>query len=267
MQVDHNTIIRIHPAAVASIIDAHEHRDSKKSARKANFILGTLMGTADSKLITVDNAFVVQHNQTETADQESADFQYDFEHHFDMEQLFRASNKDSVVVGWFSTANQKEFSEIDRMISELYFSPEVYQKSCKNTVRPFLPNKTTRSSKPIFLRVNCEILKEKKTKAIDGLPISAFLPEKFNIEDKNSDGEHDLIWTQMACEIGCGAAERAALGLMMETTKTNDLGQPELVMDANGGNLDPLHNLTGSILEKIETVQQFIIEELRAGGV
>merc|ERR1739848_195853 len=153
MQVDHITIIRVHPAAVASIVDAHERRESRKSSTKQNYILGTLMGTADSKLITIDNAFVVQHQlMTPTNDDEAGEpnFQYDFEHHFDMEQLIRASNKDQQVVGWFSTANQTGFSEMDKMMSALYFHPETYSKQCKTTVKSFLQTKPIRSGKPIF---------------------------------------------------------------------------------------------------------------------
>jgi len=258
-QVDHNTIVRIHPASLAAIIDSHERRDKKNS--QANYILGTLMGTADSKLITIDQSFMVEHRQSRVEDEEQK-FEYDFDHHFDMESLIRASNKDCQVVGWFSTAKEEKssfFSDVDKMVSDLYFKPESYQKNDHKRESYGLYTKSSRSTKPIFLRINIENLRG-KTKSQTSLPIQAFLPEKFNIDNENKD-DADLIWTEMACEIGCGAAERTALELIMGVTNSEKEG-PALETEAVGSNLDPLNNLTFSILEKIDKVQTYIQDQL-----
>jgi len=93
------------------------------------------------------------------------------------------------------------------------------------------------------------------------LPIRAYLPQVFNQTDS---GQNDIIWTELTAELGCGAAERTALDLMMKTTLPSP-AKPELPclqVDAVGSNLDPLNNLTSSILEKIDVVQEYIRNEL-----
>ena len=162
MQVDHNTIVRVHPAAIASIVDGHERREARGKTSKNNFILGTLMGTSDSKLITIDQAFTVDFSQKstnpETGAQEEA-LQYDFEYHFDRINLIRAANKDSNVMGWFTTANEIQFGELDKMVSDLYFNPREYNKDGNSKHYGIPPAKGAKKSKPICLKINCEALR------------------------------------------------------------------------------------------------------------
>jgi len=257
--IDHNTVVRLHHSSLAQIIDGHERRVSQGRGSKNNSIMGTCMGTSDSKCVTVDQAFNVDYSSTQTEDSDEPNLQYDFEYHFDRVALIRAANKDCNVVGWFSTANNLSFDTLDKMVSDLYFNPKRYAKdSSKNNYG--VPNsKHERRPKPIFLRVNCEILRGKKTSK--ALPIRAYLPQVFNQTDS---GQNDIIWTELTVELGCGAAERTALDLMMKTTLPSP-AKPELPclqVDAVGSNLDPLNNLTGSILEKIDVVQEYIRNEL-----
>lgn len=257
MQVDHNTIVRVHPSALAQIIDGHERREAKGRGSKNSFIMGTLMGSSDSKLITVDQAFNVDFSCTQTEDSDEPNLQYDFEFHFDRVNLIRAANRECQVMGWFSTANNPSFESLDKMVSDLYFNPKRYSKDNNKSHYGVALTKSSRNPKPIFLRVNCEILRGKKS--TKSLPISAYLPEVFN----TTETQCDIIWTELQAELGCGAAERTALDLMMKTTLSKpETEVPCLEVEAVGSNLDPLNNLTESILAKIDVVQEYIKGEL-----
>merc|ERR1712048_690315 len=66
-------------------------------------------------------------------------------------------------------------------------------------------------------------------------------------------------------------AERTALELMMKTTlpksefnkNAEKPEDPQLKVPAIGGNLDPLNNMTSSILEKISVVQNYIEQQMQ----
>ena len=240
------------------------------------------MGTCEGKLITVDDAYLVSH----VNDEELEQIQYDYSHHFLMDSLIRTANKDTRVVGWFSTANSDSFERLDKMVSDIYFKPSPFAKMAKDQAdseqeegRPsknmFGANATHKigrsQNRPIFLRVNAEMLRKKKKTAAKSLPITAYLPEMFNNRIEEGIQESDLMWTQLRTEIGCGPAERTALELMMKTTlpksefnKNADKPEdPQLKVPAIGGNLDPLNNMTSSILEKISVVQNYIEQQMQ----
>lgn len=282
MQVDQSTTCRLHPAALATIIDSHERRKIKSGEKSQSFVIGTLMGTCEGKLITVDDAYLVSHFN----DDEKDIIQYDYSHHFLMDSLSRTSNKDARVVGWFSTANSDNFERLDKVISDVYFRPGSFAKMAYNEAEAESeegrPNKNLfgvnashkqfKMHRPIFLRVNAELLRKKKKAAAKSLPITAYLPEMFNQQvDEDGQQEFDLIWTQLRTEIGCGPAERTALELMMKTTlPKSELNKnaekpddPQLKIEAIGSNLDPLNNMTSSILDKISIVQNYIEEQIK----
>lgn len=69
----------------------------------------------------------------------------------------------------------------------------------------------------------------------------------------------DVIWTELAVSIGCGAAERTALQMLNKTTLPDSMKpeKPALKVEAIGSNLDPLDEMTSDIVAKIATVSRY----------
>lgn len=249
MSADYNTRVCIHPSTMATIVDAHERRgvDNKKS-----YVIGTLIGSSDSSVTTIDNAFVVNFSQV-TDENIGMVFQLDKAHQAEMLGLIQAASPDKNVIGWFSTANEEPFNELDKLLFDYYANEAQKPQSAIYT-----PLKKQTYTRPLFLRVNVQSLRDKKA-SIDSLPIKAYLPECFNIiHDEDNAIQYDLMWSELPVTIGCGAAERTALDMIMKTTKLNDQNKLSLKLDAVGSNLDPLSNLSSDMLAKIRSVKAYI---------
>lgn len=254
MSVDHNSRVRIHPAALATIIDAHERRGTNLDGNTFNYIIGTLMGTCDGTLVTIDQSFTIKHR----FDEDNNDsLEVDKVNQKEMLSLIELSSPEHVVVGWFSTANDTSFDEIDKCLLEYYSNDAQGARGLSNAYTNYIGRKKA-LIKPIFLRVNIEYLREKAKHPI--LPINAYLPEAFNITQNGDKNNYDVIWTELQIEIGCGSAERSALNLMLKTSEPSQekREQPCLKIDAVGSNLDPLNNLCLELANHIEKVQSFV---------
>merc|ERR1712071_453006 len=117
MSADYNTRVQIHPAALAIIVDAHERRGKAKDGdSKKSYVIGTLMGNTDGNLTFIDQVFVVNYELCQD-DRHGTVFQIDKTHQAEMLGLAQAATPDQSVVGWFSTANQTEFTELDKMLN------------------------------------------------------------------------------------------------------------------------------------------------------
>jgi len=268
MAADHNTKVRIHPAAIATIIDAHERRGSEKAKKNQGSVLGTLLGTYDSNVITVDQCFVVAIDTYIHETNGSTICSIEKTHQAQMVGLAQAATPGTVVVGWFSTADEpNHFNEIDNLMLE-YYSKEAQKPQSVDGVA--LQPKKLQIIKPIFVRTNIQKLRcSVKENTLQEFPISAYLPEAFNMtqeEDLDNPKElmwkADVIWTELAVSIGCGAAERTALQMLNKTTLPDALKpeKPALKVEAIGSNLDPLDEMTSDIVAKIATVSKYVKE-------
>lgn len=266
MAADHNTKVRIHPAAMATIIDAHERRGSEKAKKNHGSVLGTLLGTYDSNVITVDQCFVVAIDTYTHEENGSTICSIEKTHQAQMVGLAQAATPGTVVVGWFSTADEpNHFNEIDNLMLE-YYSKDAQKPQAAEGV--ILQPKKHHIIKPVFVRVNIQKLRcSVKENMLQDFPISAYLPEPFNLtqeEDADNPKEltwkADVIWTELSVSIGCGAAERTALQMLNKTTLPDEQkpDKPSLKVEAIGSNLDPLEEMTTDIIEKIGTVSKFV---------
>lgn len=257
MSADYNTRVQIHPAALAIIVDAHERRGKAKDGdSKKSYVIGTLMGNTDGNLTFIDQVFVVNYELCQD-DRHGTVFQIDKTHQAEMLGLAQAATPDQSVVGWFSTANQTEFTELDKLMYDYYS-----QEAQKPQSSFYLNHKKQIYTRPLFLRVNIACLREKITHV--ELPIKAFLPEVFNVvkEDKNT-LNYDLMWSELPVNVGCGSAERTALEMINKTTRLDETSKkPVMQLDAVGSNLDPLANMATNMLEQIDVVQRYIDEAL-----
>jgi len=250
MSADYNTQVCIHPSSIANIIDAHERRgvDNKKS-----YVIGTLMGKSDTSVTTIDQAFVVNYETRHDERTGTQVFQLDKAHQSEMLGLIQASSPDQNVVGWFSTANEAPFDELDKLMFDYYAA-----EAQKPQTQYYTLLKKQTYTRPLFLRVNIQMLRE-KSKSADGLAIKAYLPECFNIiHDEDNAIQYDLMWSELPITIGCGPAERTALDMIMKTKKVSDHNTPFFKQDAVSSNLDPLSNLATDMLEKIRSVKSYI---------
>jgi hypothetical protein len=250
----------MHPSALAIVIDAHERRGVTGDDKSKKYVIGTLMGSNDGSHTFIDQAFVVNYEMRQQDDNRTV-FQLDKQHQAEMLGLTQAATPDQSVIGWFSTGNDEEFTELDKLMYD-YYSMEA-QKA--NAPSFYLAHKKQTYNRPLFLRVNVQILREKKHNLTE-LPIQAYLPETFNmVQDEDGSVQYDLMWSELNISIGCGNAERTALNMINGCTNTDDRDKPLLKLDAVGSNLDPLNNLTGDMINRIDTVQAYISKMLESG--
>lgn len=102
-----NKLVCVHPVVLFTIIDSFERR--KEDAKR---VVGTLLGSVDSKSVTVTNAFCVPHTES---DDEVA---FDMEYAKNMYELHRKVNQTEVIVGWYATGH--DITEHSVLIHEYY---------------------------------------------------------------------------------------------------------------------------------------------------
>jgi len=272
MSADYNTHVQIHPSALATMVDAHERRGRGADEKNKSYVIGTLMGTTDGNITYIDQVFVVNYQRC-LDDRHGVVFQIDKQHQQEMLALTQAATPDQGVVGWFNTANETDFTELDKLMYD-YYSGEG-QKPQRHSDQGevlYLQHKKQTYNRPLFLRCNIAILREKDDikKGIihRELPVKAFLPEVFNVvKEDNHHMSYDLMWTELPVIVGCGSAERTALDMINKTAETNpETNKPYMQLDAVSSNLDPLANLAGSMLTQIDTVKDFIDDALANDG-
>jgi len=205
--------------------------------------------------------FIVNYDFKDSAGDNHLVFQLDKQHQAEMLNLTQAATPDQSVVGWFSTSNDVDFTELDKLMFD-YYSNEAQKPQGSSF---YSSHKKVIYNRPLFLRVNVQVVKEQKSTS--DLPIKSFLPETFNvITDDDGGVQYDLMWNELSVTIAAGAAERTALQMINGCTQVDEASKrPQLTLDAVGSNLDPLNNLTSDMLNKITEVQSFIQAKLESG--
>lgn len=94
-----NLSCRVHPLAVASILDSYVRRSEGNEKS-----IGTLMGYIEGNCVVISDAFTVLHKENE----ESGSISLDKEYHRKMVALRKKSSPGEVVVGWFATCDDFE---------------------------------------------------------------------------------------------------------------------------------------------------------------
>ena len=112
-------------------------------------------------------------------DQKNDIFRIEKTHQAQMVGLAQAATPGTVVVGWFSTADEpNHFNEIDNLMLE-YYSKEAQKPQGADGV--YIQPKKLQIIKPIFVRANIQKLRcSVKENTLQEFPISAYLPEAFN---------------------------------------------------------------------------------------
>lgn len=257
---DYNTRVYVTPSSIATIVDAHERRGGEGDAVK-KYVIGTCIGNIEGNNTYIDQVFMVNYELRAASGNQQLVFQLDKQHQAEMLNLTQAASPDQSVVGWFSTSNDVDFVELDKLMFD-YYSTEAQKPQGSSF---YSPHKKVHYNKPLFLRVNVQVVKEQKS--TNELPIKAYLPETFNvITDDDGGMQYDLMWNELSVTIAAGAAERTALQMINGCTDTDaETKRPKLTLDAVGSNLDPLNNLTGDMLHKITEVQKYIDLKLESG--
>ena len=94
-----NLTYKVHPLAVASILDAYVRRQEG-----SEMALGTLMGYIDGNCLVISDAFTVLHKENESTGALSIDKEY----HKKMVMLKKKVVPTENVVGWFTTNGEIE---------------------------------------------------------------------------------------------------------------------------------------------------------------
>merc|ERR1711976_1029162 len=259
MSSDYNTQVFVTPSAIATIVDAHERRGGSGDNQK-KYVIGTCIGNIEGNNTYIDQVFIVNYEMRASTGNQQLVFQLDKQHQAEMLNLTQAASPDQSVVGWFSTSHDVDFQELDKPMFD-YYSTEAQKPQGSSF---YTAHKKVHYNKPLFLRVNVQVVKEQKSTS--ELPIKAYLPETFNvITDDDGGMQYDLMCNELSVTIAAGAAERTALQMINGCTETDENKRPQLTLDAVGSNLDPLNNLTADMLHKISEGKSYIDDNLESG--
>lgn len=93
--------ISIDASAALEIIETIYFDNSAAEESSTTRLIGTLLGTrSDDGNVTITNAYIVPHKE------EDGELIFEESHHFSTYQLYKRSNPDLQVVGWFSTVDK-----------------------------------------------------------------------------------------------------------------------------------------------------------------
>ena len=126
-------------------------------------------------VLYIDQVFMVNYEMRAATGNQQLVFQLDKQHQAEMLNLTQAASPDQSVVGWFSTSHDVDFQELDKLMFD-YYSTEAQKPQGSSF---YTTHKKVHYNKPLFLRVNVQVVKEQKSTS--ELPIKAYLPETFNV--------------------------------------------------------------------------------------
>lgn len=97
--------ISIHASALLEVIEAIYYDNSGDEKVSTTRLIGTLLGTySEDGNVTIKTAYIVPHKE------EDGDLIFEESFHFSTYQLYKRSNLDLQVVGWFSTSDVLDLS-------------------------------------------------------------------------------------------------------------------------------------------------------------
>jgi translation initiation factor 3 subunit F len=97
--------VSIDASALLEVVETIYYDNSAAEDSKTTRLIGTLLGTrSDDGNVIIKNAYIVPHKE------EDGELIFEESHHFSTYQLYKRSNLDLQVVGWFSTSDKLDLN-------------------------------------------------------------------------------------------------------------------------------------------------------------
>jgi hypothetical protein len=203
-----NLSCRVHPLAVATILDAYVRRSEGNEKS-----IGTLMGYIEGNCVVISDAFTVLHKENE----ETGAIALDKEYHRKMVALKKKSTPSEVVVGWFATSDDIEATFV--IVHNFYSTPS----ESRFIPTPLLPTPVLLTIDPSLSNGTLNIRVSVMTPTVGADSLVQF--HEISVEQKSTNPSHEERMVQAL--LTSVAKESKILSSFHSTTLVDDLNEIE----------------------------------------